>query len=157
MLSLTLARQLKAAGLTWTPRLHDFFAIPDRQLDGHVFVISDITVFVEQLLGYPVVTFHGTPEWALDYVMLTELVWLPTEEQLREALEERLAVRRGSRQAGEPQPRLSFSTTENGYRCKIQYRGQELTFESLGASETWATALLYVLQSETRRPNVQGA
>jgi len=157
MLSLPLARQLKAAGLTWTPRLHDFFAIPDRQLDDRVFVISDITVFVERLLGYPVVTFHGTAEWALDYVMLTELVWLPTEEQLREALVERLAVRRGSRQAGGPQPRLSFSTTEDGYRCTIQYRGQELTFESFGASETWATALLYVLQSETRRPNAQDA
>ncbi len=32
-----------------------------------------------------------------------------------------------------------------------------LSFESFGASETWATALLYVLQSETRRPNVHSA
>jgi hypothetical protein len=141
LISLSLAQQLKAAGLAWTPALHDFFGIPERTLDDHVFVINDITVFVERLLGHPVVTFHGTPEWALDYELIAELVWLPTEAQLRELLEERLL--------GERNPRLTLSSTTYGYRCEIQFQGQMLSFEAFGASEAYAAALLHVLSSET--------
>jgi hypothetical protein len=33
MLSLSTARRLKAAGLAWTPGLHDFFAIPEEAIE----------------------------------------------------------------------------------------------------------------------------
>ena len=42
MISLATAMALKAAGLTWMPMDLDFFAIPDRQMDERIFVISDI-------------------------------------------------------------------------------------------------------------------
>jgi hypothetical protein len=140
LISLTLARQLKAAGLTWTPAKNDFFAIPDRDLDDVIFVISDMTVLVEKLRGQLAVTFHGAVEWALDHMMIADLVWLPTETQLRELLEQRLV--------GEPQPALSLVSTRAGYRCRIQVEGEQLTFEGFGVSEVYAIALLHLLSSE---------
>lgn len=142
VISLSRARELKEAGLVWKPASYDFFGIPDRGMDEHVFVINDITVLVEQVMGHVAVTFHGTPEWALDYVMVTEVVWLPTEAQLREALEEGLL--------GEPQPSVTFQTTLAGYRCVIRFQGQVRSFESFGASETYAAALLHVLKNRQK-------
>lgn len=140
MLSLTTAQRLKAAGLTWTPAKNDFFVVPERGLDDVVFVISDMTVLVELLKGQLAVTFHGTVEWALDHILIAELVWLPTEAQLRELLEQRLL--------GEPPPALRLTSTPDGYWCEIRFREQVLLFEAFGASEAYATALLYVLEAK---------
>ncbi|MEW5958411.1 MAG: pilus assembly protein CpaE [Chloroflexota bacterium] len=140
MLSLSLARQLKEAGLSWTPANNDFFAIPDRGLDDVIFVISDMTVLVEELRGQLSVMFHGAVEWALDHVLVTELVWLPTETQLREQLEQRLI--------GESQPTLTLVNIPDGYRCEIRFKGEARVFEGFGVSEVYALALLYVLAGQ---------
>ena len=60
-------------------------------MDDRVFVINDMATIIEMIHGAEMVTFHGTPEWALDYVYLGEAVWLPEEGQLRQLLEDRLA------------------------------------------------------------------
>lgn len=138
MLSLTLAKKLKAAGLPWTPAKNDFFAIPDRDLDDVIFVISDMTVFVETVKGQLAVHFHGAVEWALDYILVAELDWLPTEAQLRELLEQRLL--------GESEPALKLVSTADGYCCEIRFRGEVLTFEAFGASEAYGMALLHLLK-----------
>ncbi len=138
MISLSLAQQLKAAGLVWTPAKNDFFAAPDRGLDEHTFVLSDMTVMLAMLHGQLAITFHGAVEWALDHVLVAELVWLPTEAQLREQLEQRLA--------GESQPAIVFYSTTDGYRCEIQFGGSSRSFEAFGASDTYGLALLHVLQ-----------
>ena len=83
MLSLTVAQQLKAAGLKWTPKLHDFFAVPNRGLDERVFVIGDVLTYVEVVRGQLSVTFHGAVEWALDYVAVEEIVWLLRAPEIR--------------------------------------------------------------------------
>jgi hypothetical protein len=140
VLSLSLAKQLKAAGLSWIPTQNDFFAIPDRGLDDVIFVISDMTVLVEKLGGQLAVTFHGAIEWALDYVMVAELIWLPTETQLRELLEQHLI--------GEPQPALTLVSTPDGYRGEIQFQGETRVFEGFGVSEVYGTALLHVLTNK---------
>jgi hypothetical protein len=142
MLSLTTAQRLKAAGLTWTPAKNDFFMVPDRGFDEVVFVISDMTVLIELLKGQLAVTFHGTVEWALDHMLIAELVWLPTEAQLRELLEQRLL--------GEPAPALRLTSTPDGYWCEIRFREQVLLFEAFGASEAYATALLYILEAKPK-------
>jgi hypothetical protein len=139
VLSLTLAQKLKTAGLPWMPAKNDFFAIPDRDLDDVVFVISDMTVSVRKVKGQLAVHFHGAVEWALDYILVAELVWLPTEGQLRELLEQHLL--------GEPEPALKLVSTADGYCCEIQFRGQGLTFEAFGASEAYGLALLRVLEN----------
>ncbi len=87
VLDLDLARRLRDAGLRWRPALGDAFAIPDRDLDGHVFHVSSLVVEVRDLPGGgEVLAFNGTTEWALDSLELDEAVWLPREDQLRDVL-----------------------------------------------------------------------
>jgi hypothetical protein len=140
MLSLSTARRLKVAGLAWTPGLHDFFAVPERGMDERVFVISDVSVDVELLKGQSLVTFNGTSEWALDYEVMYEVVWLPTEEQLRQQLEQRLANGASSM--------LKLIYAPDGYWCEIQSEGKALAFLGADASEAYAEALLHVLEDK---------
>jgi hypothetical protein len=137
MISLSTALLLKSAGLTWLPALHDFFAIPGRGLDDQVFVISDVMAEIEVRNNLPLVTFQGTAEWALDYVMTSEVVWLPSESQLRSAVVRHLA--------GETPPAMLFSNLADGYRLEIRFRGESIAFENAEASEAYAAALLYLL------------
>src|SRR5690349_24753290 len=81
-----MARQLKGAGLVWKPRLGDRFAIPDRDLDDEVFVLSNMTIQIHDRPEGLIIGFNGTTEWALDDVDLNEALWLPREDQLRELL-----------------------------------------------------------------------
>jgi len=142
MISLATARKLKEAGLEWNPALLDFFAIPDRSMDEKVFVLSDMLVTVDVLQGLQVVSFQGASEWALDSLVTTEAVWLPREEQLRNALEAGLLA------GGRPEIRLLSSL--GGYRCEIHYHEEGLQFEGSQASEAYAAALLHVLNSQKR-------
>ena len=86
MITLELAQRLKDSGLVWTPTSGDRFAIPDRDLDGLVFVVSEMTIETQQVYGGSVVKFTGTTEWALDSIAQSEVVWLPHEAQLRELI-----------------------------------------------------------------------
>ena len=83
MITVELAERLRDAGLVWTPASGDRFAIPDRDLDGEVFVVSEMTIETQQLDTGGVVKFNGTTEWALDSIAQAEVVWLPRESQLR--------------------------------------------------------------------------
>lgn len=137
MISLSLATQLKKAGLVWKTSINDFFGIPDRGLDDRIFVLSDMMANMDLFRGWPVVTFHGAAEWALDYILTSETVWLPTEEQLRQELEQLLL--------GEEQIKLQLAYTTNGYQCDILQQNQPHTFTGNDASEAYAHALLFVL------------
>ena len=84
MLSLELALALRDAGLRWEPCAGDAFAVPDRDLDDEVFVLSDMVVeTLRPSDGPPILAFNGTTEWALDSLEADEAVWLPREDQLR--------------------------------------------------------------------------
>ncbi len=143
MLSIPLAQELKKYGLTWNVTKNDFFVVPDRGLDDNIFVINDMTVLVEKLSGRLEVTFHGAVEWALDHVEVSELIWLPREEQLRELLEQGLI--------GQPEPALVLISTADGYRCEISFHELFLAFESFGVSDVYGAALLYILQSKEKK------
>jgi hypothetical protein len=86
MIDLQLAMELKAAGLVWHPEPGDRFAVPQPELLGQVFTLSDMTIEVHQRSSGPVLGFNGTTEWALDSVQAADAVWLPAEHQLRELL-----------------------------------------------------------------------
>src|SRR5690349_21987285 len=88
MLSPTLARRLREAGLTWHPASGDRFYLPDRGMDDEVFVISEMTVDVHRFPHETVIGFNGVTEWALDSVAQKEAVWVPSESQLRDLLAE---------------------------------------------------------------------
>jgi hypothetical protein len=146
MIPIALAIELKTAGLVWQTKTHDFFAIPDHGMDERVFVLADMVAFTELVQGWPAVAFHGTAEWALDYIFSDEIVWLPTEEQLREALLDQL------RSDAAPEPaalRLSYRPDEQ-YRCGITFRSAALTFDAPTAGEAYAHALLHLLRHRNR-------
>ena len=84
--SIDVARELRAAGLTWVPARGDHFVVPDRNMDDEVFVLSDMTIEVHDFATGPVIGFNGTTEWALDSLDQHAALWLPTEGQLRTLL-----------------------------------------------------------------------
>ena len=86
MLSVAIARRLRDAGLSWTPKRGDRFVVADRDMDDEVFVLSDMTIEVHRYPGGPVIGFNGTTEWALDSVDQQDALWIPAEHQLRELL-----------------------------------------------------------------------
>ena len=87
MLSLELAIALRDSGVEWHPTVGDAFAVPDREMDEQVFVLSDMVVQpLQPPAGPPILAFNGTTEWALDSLEAHEAVWLPREDQLRALL-----------------------------------------------------------------------
>ncbi len=137
MLSLEVARRLKRAGLAWEPHQGDRFAVPDRGMDAQVFVINDMATMIENLKGVDAVTFHGTPEWALDYIQLGEAVWLPDEGQLRDALEARL------RASGITS--YDLLCLGGTYSCRFEWQDSGAAFHASTADEAYAVALLELL------------
>ena len=96
MIAVELARRLRAAGLRWTPAPGDRFVMADPAVRvraglDDVFVVSEMTVDVAETPGGPLIRFNGTTEWALDSLKTEQALWLPREDQLREALGDRLA------------------------------------------------------------------
>jgi hypothetical protein len=86
VISTALARELRAAGLVWTPASGDSFQIALTDFEGDVFTVSDMTIEAHRYPGGTVLGFNGTTEWALDSVALEDALWLPREDQLRELL-----------------------------------------------------------------------
>ncbi len=139
MISLRLARSLKDAGLRWRPQLHDRFMIPDRDMDDIVFSVSNMAVTIGKVQGFPIINFQGAYEWALDYIWLREVVWIPTEGQLRDEIERRIKSRSG--------PSLRLTRTPGGYVCELQHKDAYLTFVGEDAGAAYAQALLELLQN----------
>jgi hypothetical protein len=139
MIDLELARNLKRAGLPWQPGLLDVFAVPERGMDERRFVISDLMVNIEELFGTPVVAFQGASEWALDYLVTSEAVWLPDEAQLRRALLERLE--------GEAEPMLYLVASWQDCRLEVRQQGQTKVYQAVEAADAYGQALLEALQA----------
>ena len=139
MLSVALAQQLKKAGLEWEPQLHDTFAVPDRGMNERRFVITEVLAYIELFKGSPVVTFHGTAEWALDFILQTEALWVPSETQLREMIAERV-------------DEVLLAQTADGYECRIDLQGESLTFTSGDACDAYGSALLQLLWRQAADP-----
>jgi hypothetical protein len=117
----------------------DFFAIPDRGLDERTFVINDLPASTADLLGEAIITFDGAVEWALDYVPSGEVLWLPTEAQLRERLAARLAA--------EPDFSLTLTSAGGVHRCETRFRGEPLAAEAADAADAYGAVLLFVLRA----------
>ena len=136
MISSELAQRLKDAGLQWRPAERDFFTMPDHSLEGQIFVVSALPALVQMLGGEMTITFHGSIEWALDYVVLSEAVWLPSETQLRGLL---------ARAIGDDAP-LRLDRLQGRYRLQIGVEADLPEFEAVDAEDAYGQALLYVLE-----------
>jgi hypothetical protein len=128
------AQQLREAGLTWKPSYGDRFAIPDRDLDDEVFVLSNMTIEVYRVAEGRVIGFNGTTEWALDDVSIEEALWLPREDQLRELLGGTFRILR---------------RVTDGYDVEMSLLGEDRTFSAPSAEEAYAAALLHLLVAAT--------
>lgn len=143
MISVSLAKELRSAGLTWRPRQFDFFHIPDRDLDERIFVIADLSADVQPLAdGIAAITFNGAVEWSLDYILQQDVIWLPTEAQVRSFLGDRVQ---------------SLERTDTGWVCTISpdpsSRGRHV---GPTASDAYGTALLTLLQNHEELPDRNG-
>lgn len=137
MIEMELAQQLREAGLDWSPAKHDNFVIPNSGLGDQIFSLNDQTILIQSVNGEYAVTFHGSVEWALDHVMLTDVVWLPSETQLREAIQLRL---------GGDTALVALEWSAVGYHCTIRHLEQQYTFDGRTADHAYANALLFLLR-----------
>jgi hypothetical protein len=134
VIGVQMAQQLREAGLVWKPAAGDRFAIPDRDLDEDVFVLSNMVIEVHTLPEGKVIGFNGTTEWAMDDVELEEALWLPREDQLRELLGGTLrALRRA----------------DEGWNVDVTLLGEDRTFTAPTPEEAYASALLHLLAAAT--------
>ena len=127
MLSVPIARQLRAAGLRWRPSSGDSFVITREGFEGDVFVVSDMTIESHEFETGTILGFNGTTEWALDSVAIEDALWLPREDQLRQLL-------------GSAFDSLIPSST--GYAVGLMLNGELSKWEAVEPADAYAAALL---------------
>ncbi|MGI8695051.1 MAG: hypothetical protein ACR2JQ_00075 [Mycobacteriales bacterium] len=130
VISIALARRLRAVGLRWTPASGDRFVLPDLEMDDDVFVLSQLTVEVHHFRTGPVIGFNGTTEWALDSVEQDEALWLPSEGQLRERLGGTFRRLERDREA---------------YAVVLEVAGHQVRIEHHDPVEAYGLALLHLI------------
>jgi hypothetical protein len=132
MLSIQLAKDLRMAGLVWKPALFDFFHIPDRNLDDQRFVIADLSIDLQVLAdGIGAITFNGAVEWSLDYILTQDVIWLPTETQLRDRLTDDL---------------VGLEWRDPSYRVTLDLSSGHRSFDGPSAPDAYGRALLWLLE-----------
>ena len=142
MISTALARELRDAGLVWTPASGDSFQIALADFEGDVFTVSDMTIEAHRYPSGTVLGFNGTTEWALDSVALDDALWLPREDQLRELLRgtfrrlDRTAVENAGAELG----RVVYTVTATIDEV-------DAAFSSDDASEAYGLAVLALIRS----------
>lgn len=136
MISTGLARELRDAGLRWTPIPGDAFQIAGPDFEGDVFHVSDMTIEAHVYPSGTVLGFNGTTEWALDSVALDDALWLPREDQLRDLLRDTFV-------SLERIPR----GTSTAYAITTRWGGREHRDERDDAAEAYGRALLRLLRA----------
>jgi hypothetical protein len=130
MITHELALELARRGLPWRPGSGDRFFVPDRDLDDEVFVVSGMSIEVNDLPSGTEMRFNGTVEWALDSIAQSEVVWLPREEQMRTALGDAF---------------LRLESVTGGFAVVLATDGAEARHVDIDAERAYARALLSVL------------
>lgn len=137
VISTALARELRDAGLVWTPASGDSFQIGLADFEGDVFTISDMTIEAHSYATGTVLGFNGTTEWALDSVALDDALWLPREDQLRELL--RGTFRSLERTAADDGPVI--------YTVRANIEGMDAAYSSDDPTEAYGLAVLALIRS----------
>ena len=136
MLSIELAGALKSAGLVWHPASGDRFTLMTGTFDGEVFTLSDMVVEAQEFPSGTVLGFNGTTEWALDSARVTDALWLPREDQLRELL--------GA-------PFRALERRDDGYRVTAVLPGEDVgtAFDAAEPADAYGRALLAQIRRAT--------
>lgn len=132
--SVSLALELRKAGLSWIPESGDQFCLDSHEFEGEVFTVSDMTIEPHDYDTGTILGFNGTTEWALDSVALEKTLWLPREDQLRELLG----------------PTFSFLLrVDDMWVVEVERDGEKLRFDGATAPDAYALAVLGVLSAKT--------
>ena len=137
VISTALAADLRDAGLTWAPVSGDAFQLAGVDFEGDVFTVSDMTIEAHHYPTGTILGFNGTTEWALDSVALDDALWLPREDQLRDALAGTFVEL--VREVADDE-RASYTVT-------VMVDGEEARAVSDDAAEAYGLALLALLRS----------
>ncbi|WP_225753752.1 pilus assembly protein CpaE [Actinotalea sp. Marseille-Q4924] len=153
MISVELAERLALAGLRWHPAPGDRFVIPQPELGGQVFTLSEMTIEAHHHPSGTVLGFNGTTEWALDSVAQDDALWLPREDQLRDLLggtfvsltvedqdQDDAAGLTGQEEQRAGDPGRTYVVTTRGPD------GHERRFTAPDAADAYAGALLALVQ-----------
>lgn len=148
MISRPLALRLRAAGLVWRPATGDRFQLLSLDMEStgtEAFTVSDMTIEAHTYPSGTVLGFNGTTEWALDSVALEDALWLPREDQLREAL-------RGTFE------RLERDGADDGWRVTCTFRGSPMSHLADTPEDAYALAVLAEVEATrlddaTERPD----
>lgn len=138
MISSDLALALRDAGLRWDPAAGDRFVIPQADLDGELFTLSEMTIEAREYPTGTILGFNGTTEWALDSVAKDDVLWMPREDQLRERLGSAFVSLRRA-ETGDGAPFQVTTWTPAGER----------TDQADAAADAYALALLALLTQVT--------
>ncbi|MEO8262656.1 MAG: pilus assembly protein CpaE [Pseudolysinimonas sp.] len=142
MISTALAASLRERGLVWTPASGDAFQISGPDFEGDVFTVSDMTIEAHAYPSGTVLGFNGTTEWALDSVAIDDALWLPREDQLRDALAGTFVSM--TRDVGAEK---RASTDPVSYAVTTRVNGAEARFVSDDPAEAYGLALLALLRA----------
>lgn len=134
MISRHLAADLRDAGLRWKPRAGDRFVIPQPELDGELFTLSEMTIEAREYPTGTILGFNGTTEWALDSVAQEDALWMPREDQLRDLLGGAFRALEGP------------ADGRAGFRVTTAPVGGESTFEAPTAADAYGLALLALIR-----------
>jgi hypothetical protein len=132
VISRPLALRLREAGLVWRPAAGDRFQLLTQDMEStgtEAFTVSDMTIEAHTYSTGTVLGFNGTTEWALDSVALEDALWLPREDQLRDAL-------RGTFQ------RLERDEAQGGFRVTVVFRGEPRSHLADTPEDAYALAVL---------------
>lgn len=138
MISLELAQALRDAGVRWKPTAGDRFVIPQPDLAGELFTLSEMTIEAREYPTGTILGFNGTTEWAMDSVSQDDALWMPREDQLRELLGGAFVSlsREVALQDGGP-----------GYVATTRSVGdEESTYRAASAADAYALALLALVR-----------
>jgi hypothetical protein len=135
MITVDIALELRRAGLAWQPAERDCFAIPGEEFAGQIFSLNSVLTTIELLGTSPAITFRGSSEWALDYLLTSDAVWIPTETQLRTRLAHLIG----------PDVPLTLERGQSSYRVSAGPH----TAEAPEAEHAYALALLAVLRQRS--------
>ena len=142
MISTALAAMLRELGLAWTPASGDAFQISGPDFEGDVFTVSDMTIEAHAYPSGTVLGFNGTTEWALDSVAIDDALWLPREDQLRDALAGTFV---GMTRELDAEKRAS--TEPVTYVVTTRVNGVEARFVSDDPAEAYGLALVDLLRA----------
>ncbi|MGB1251842.1 MAG: hypothetical protein ACPG8W_14580 [Candidatus Promineifilaceae bacterium] len=110
--------------------------VPETALDDRVFVIADMMAQYEILRGDPAITFNGAVEWALDYVLTYDAIWMLTEGQTRTKLQQALGEN----------AQFILRLTQTHYECELALSEAPLVFSAATAADAYGQALLALLR-----------